>query len=138
MKSIIALIILPLAIILPSCAPLTHGPAGAWEGMDGTDLIGLNLYENGQCTIRKPAQDMPGTWSTVAPGKAVIRSYYNGEFKMRNNNQATFLFNQRTIAMNRVMSQAPPAAPVKKTNTIQTKKTPQKPRKESYYLNELP
>lgn len=137
MKSIITLIILPLAIILPSCAPLTQGPAGAWEGMDGTDLIGLNLYENGQCTIRKPAQDMPGTWSTVAPGKAVIRSYYNGEFKMRNNNQASFLFNQRTIHMNRVMAQAPPATPIKKTTKTETK-APQKPRKESYYLNELP
>ncbi|MFN6018233.1 MAG: hypothetical protein ACK49N_11705 [Verrucomicrobiota bacterium] len=138
MKSIITLITLPLAIIMPSCAPLTQGPAGAWEGMDGTDLIGLNLYENGQCNIRKPAQDMPGTWSTVAPGKAVIRSYYNGDFKMRNNNQATFLFNQRTISMNRVLMQAPPAPPIKKATKTETKKAPQKPRKESYYLNELP
>lgn len=138
MKSIITLITLPLAIIMPSCAPLTQGPAGAWEGMDGTDLIGLNLYENGQCNIRKPAQDMPGTWSTVAPGKAVIRSYYNGDFKMRNNNQATFLFNQRTISMNRVLMQAPPAPPIKKATKTEIKKAPQKPRKESYYLNELP
>ena len=138
MKSFITLITLPLAIIMPSCAPLTQGPAGAWEGMDGTDLIGLNLYENGQCNIRKPAQDMPGTWSTVAPGKAVIRSYYNGDFKMRNNNQATFLFNQRTISMNRVLMQAPPAPPIKKATKTETKKAPQKPRKESYYLNELP
>ena len=137
MKSLIALIALPLAAIFPSCAPLTQGPAGSWEGMDGTDLIGLNLYENGQCTIRKPAQEIPGSWSTVGPGKAVIRSYYNGEFNMRNNNQANFVFNKRTIPMHRVVAQAPPPAPVKKT-TSQKKTAPSKPRQESYYLNELP
>lgn len=132
MKPIISIIIFSLAIIFSSCAPLTQGPAGTWEGMDGTDLIGLTFYENGQCSIRKPAQVMPGTWSIVAPGKAVVRSYYNGEFKMWNNYQATYLFNQRTIHVNRVISQATPSAPIKKTTTTE------KPRKESYYLNELP
>jgi hypothetical protein len=39
--------------------------------------------------------------------------------------------------MNRVMAQAPPATPIKKTTKTETK-APQKPRKESYYLNELP
>jgi len=140
MKSIITVFVLPFAVILPSCSPLTQGPAGNWEGMDGTDLIGVSLFENGQCSIRKPAQEMPGTWSTVAPGKAVIRSYYLGDLKMSNNNQAIFNFNQRTISLNRVSALKPLAPPNKKTTTTTAvvKKVPEKPRKESYYLNELP
>lgn len=135
MKFAIFIIATVVTLISSACMKLTQGPAGVWEGMDGTDLISLTLFENGQCSLKKPAQDLAGTWSTVAPGKAVVHAYYSGRFEMKSNTQAVLVFNGRTVQVNRVAVQPPPPvtakAPAKKI-------APPQPRKESYHLNEIP
>jgi hypothetical protein len=109
--------------------------------MDGTDIISINLSEDGKCLLRKPAQELTGTWSTVAPGKAVIKSYGEAILKMRSDHEAVYRFNGRDINLRRVIVVAPqkPTPPIQPTQQAKPKSTPTaNPTRESYRLNEIP
>lgn len=148
MKPILLCYFSSVLVLISSCAQLKQGPAGAWQGMDGTDVISIKLSEDGNCLVKKPAQEIAGTWSTIAPGKAVIKSYGMGVFKMRSENEAIYHFNGQDIDLKRVIIVPPPksAQPIRPApQPIKPAPQPEpmsaqvpKPIRESYYLNEIP
>ncbi|MGA0846221.1 MAG: hypothetical protein ACO3RV_06730 [Luteolibacter sp.] len=137
MKNAIKLGISAIAMLGTACTQLTNGPVGSWRGMDGTDVIKLRLDNSGKCQLDTPGQQLTGTWKLTGPGKAMVYVYESGQFKMKNDNQAQFTFNQRMINMNRIAESAPVVKP-KSTPVSKPAPKTEVPRRESYHLNEIP